>query len=89
MRLVDCSLVRFPDLLKYHLFRNFGARGGGVETKTGSSNYLGHPVPLFGGEIGCQNFLSVEGMSFNFFAIQILPKPRIEAIEAWVNHHDL
>ena len=50
MRLVDCSMVRFPDLLKYHLFRNFGARGGGVETKTGSSNYLGHPVPLFGGK---------------------------------------
>ena len=60
-----------------------------METKTGSSNYLGHSVPLIRGEIGCQNFLSIEGMYFNFFAIQILPKPRIEAIEAWVNHHDL
>ena len=48
MRLVDCSLVRFPDLLKYHLFRNFGARG--AENKTGSSNYLGHSVPLIMGE---------------------------------------
>ena len=24
-------------------------RGKGGETKTGSSNYLGHPVPFFGG----------------------------------------
>ena len=48
MRLVDCSLVRFLDLLKNHLFRNFGARG--VENKAGYSNYLGHSVPLIRGE---------------------------------------
>ena len=54
MCLVDCSLVRFPDLLKNHLFRNFGARG--VENKAGSSNYLGHPVPLIGGEFNKEDY---------------------------------
>ena len=60
--------------------------GGG---KAGSSNYLGHPVPLIGGEIGCKSFYLSKECPLIFFAIQILPKPRIEAIKAWVNHHDL
>jgi len=53
--------------MSYPLVRNFWSRGWGY--KTGSSNYLEHPVPLFGGEFSKQDSYVSKGGPFGVMGL--------------------